>query len=146
MPEFLPESHTDFIVAVLPKFGFVGMMLPMAVYFPLSCAVSIFVTAQTLHRLLAAPTMTFFIYIFVNVEYRWPLPVVAFRCPDQLRGTSGHPDGGFLCADVDSHPPPDDLGAAAGTRLYRNGESPPGTCYTLPVSNDRPTETIQGES
>ncbi len=32
--EFLPESHTDFIVAVLAEeFGSVGMMLQMAVYF-----------------------------------------------------------------------------------------------------------------
>jgi rod shape determining protein RodA len=93
--EFLPESHTDFIVAVLAEeFGFVGMMLLMAVYFLiiLRC-LYISVTAQdSFSRLLAgALTMTFFIYIFVNVGMvSGLLPVVGVPLPlISYGGTSG---------------------------------------------------------
>ena len=93
--EFLPESHTDFIVAVLAEeFGFVGMMLLMAVYFLiiLRC-LYIAVSAQDSYaRLLAgALTMTFFIYIFVNVGMvSGLLPVVGVPLPlISYGGTSG---------------------------------------------------------
>ncbi|QBM17980.1 peptidoglycan glycosyltransferase MrdB [Marinobacter sp. JH2] len=93
--EFLPESHTDFIVAVLAEeFGFVGMLLLMALYFLviLRC-LFIAVSAQDSYaRLLAgALTMTFFIYIFVNVGMvSGLLPVVGVPLPlISYGGTSG---------------------------------------------------------
>lgn len=88
--EFLPESHTDFIVAVLAEeFGFVGMALLMGVYLLiLTRCLYIAANAQdSFSRLLAgALTMTFFIYIFVNVGMvsgllpvvGVPLPLVSF--------------------------------------------------------------------
>lgn len=84
--EFLPESHTDFIVAVLAEeFGFVGICLLMAVYLMiLMRCLFIAVNAQdTFSRLLAgALTMTFFIYIFVNVGMvSGLLPVVGVPLP-----------------------------------------------------------------
>lgn len=93
--EFLPESHTDFIVAVLAEeFGFVGMMLLMAVYFLIIVrCLYIAVAAQDSYaRLLAgALTMTFFIYIFVNVGMvSGLLPVVGVPLPlISYGGTSG---------------------------------------------------------
>ncbi len=84
--EFLPESHTDFIVAVLAEeFGFIGMLLLLTVYFLiiLRC-LYISVTAQdSFSRLVAgALTMTFFIYIFVNIGMvSGLLPVVGVPLP-----------------------------------------------------------------
>lgn len=84
--EFLPESHTDFIVAVLAEeFGFVGMLLLLTVYFLiiLRC-LYISVTAQdSFSRLVAgALTMTFFIYVFVNIGMvSGLLPVVGVPLP-----------------------------------------------------------------
>ncbi|MBN7771552.1 rod shape-determining protein RodA [Marinobacter daepoensis] len=84
--EFLPESHTDFIVAVLAEeFGFIGMVLLLAVYFLiiLRC-LYIAVTAQdSFCRLVAgALTMTFFIYVFVNIGMvSGLLPVVGVPLP-----------------------------------------------------------------
>jgi len=93
--EFLPESHTDFIVAVLAEeFGFVGMMILMALYFLiiLRC-LYIAVTAQdSFGRLVAgALTMTFFIYVFVNIGMvSGLLPVVGVPLPlISYGGTSG---------------------------------------------------------
>lgn len=93
--EFLPESHTDFIVAVLAEeFGFIGMLLLMTLYFLiiLRC-LYISVTAQdSFSRLLAgALTMTFFIYVFVNVGMvSGLLPVVGVPLPlVSYGGTSG---------------------------------------------------------
>ncbi len=84
--EFLPESHTDFIVAVLAEeFGFIGISILMTVYFLiiLRC-LYIAVTAQdSFSRLLAgALTMTFFIYVFVNVGMvSGLLPIVGVPLP-----------------------------------------------------------------
>jgi len=84
--EFLPESHTDFIVAVLAEeFGFIGMLILLSVYFLiiLRC-LFIAVTAQdSFSRLVAgALTMTFFIYVFVNVGMvSGLLPVVGVPLP-----------------------------------------------------------------
>jgi len=93
--EFLPESHTDFIVAVLAEeFGFVGMLVLLTVYFLiiLRC-LYISVSAQdSFSRLLAgALTMTFFIYIFVNIGMvSGMLPVVGVPLPlVSYGGTSG---------------------------------------------------------
>lgn len=84
--EFLPESHTDFIVAVLAEeFGFIGMLALITLYFLiiLRC-LYIAVTAQdSFSRLLAgALTMTFFLYVFVNVGMvSGLLPVVGVPLP-----------------------------------------------------------------
>lgn len=84
--EFLPESHTDFIVAVLAEeFGFIGILVLLSVYFLiiLRCFY-ISVTAQdSFSRLVAgALTMTFFIYVFVNVGMvSGLLPVVGVPLP-----------------------------------------------------------------
>lgn len=84
--EFLPESHTDFIVAVLAEeFGFIGMLALITLYFLiiLRC-LYISVTAQdSFSRLLAgALTMTFFLYVFVNVGMvSGLLPVVGVPLP-----------------------------------------------------------------
>ena len=84
--EFLPESHTDFIVAVLAEeFGFIGMLVLLTMYFLiiLRC-LYIAVTAQdSFSRLLAgALTMTFFIYVFVNIGMvSGLLPIVGVPLP-----------------------------------------------------------------
>lgn len=84
--EFLPESHTDFIVAVLAEeFGFVGVLSLMGLYLLiiLRC-LYIAVNAQdSFSRLLAgALSMTFFIYVFVNVGMvSGLLPVVGVPLP-----------------------------------------------------------------
>lgn len=84
--EFLPESHTDFIVAVLAEeFGFVGMMVLLAVYLLiiLRCLFIATTAQDSFSRLLAgALTMTFFIYVFVNVGMvSGLLPVVGVPLP-----------------------------------------------------------------
>lgn len=84
--EFLPESHTDFIVAVLAEeFGFVGIFALMSLYLlVLLRCLYIAVNAQdSFSRLLAgALSMTFFIYVFVNVGMvSGLLPVVGVPLP-----------------------------------------------------------------
>lgn len=84
--EFLPESHTDFIVAVLAEeFGFVGVMILLAVYLLiiLRCLYIATTAQDSFSRLLAgALTMTFFIYVFVNVGMvSGLLPVVGVPLP-----------------------------------------------------------------
>ncbi len=84
--EFLPERHTDFIFAVLgEEFGFYGILLLLAIYlFIISRGFFISVKAQdTYTRLLAgAITLTFFVYIFVNIAMvTGILPVVGLPLP-----------------------------------------------------------------
>ncbi|MFC4259405.1 rod shape-determining protein RodA [Marinobacter lacisalsi] len=84
--EFLPESHTDFIVAVLAEeFGFVGLLVLLAAYLLiiLRC-LYIAVNAQdSFSRVLAgALTMTFFVYIVVNIGMvSGLLPIVGVPLP-----------------------------------------------------------------
>ncbi|MVW76793.1 rod shape-determining protein RodA [Pseudomonas sp. R-22-3w-18] len=84
--DFLPESHTDFIIAVLAEeFGLVGVCLLLLLYMLLlaRCLV-ITVQAQTLFaKLLAgALSMTFFVYVFVNIGMvSGLLPVVGVPLP-----------------------------------------------------------------
>lgn len=84
--DFLPESHTDFIIAVLAEeFGLVGVCLLLLVY-SLLIARGLFITvqAQTLFgKLLAgALTMTFFVYVFINIGMvSGLLPVVGVPLP-----------------------------------------------------------------
>lgn len=84
--EFLPESHTDFIVAVLAEeFGFVGMMILLALYLMiiLRCLYIAVYAQDSFSRLVAgALTMTFFIYVFVNVGMvSGLLPIVGVPLP-----------------------------------------------------------------
>ena len=84
--DFLPESHTDFIIAVLAEeFGLVGVCLLLVLYLLLIArGLTITVQAQTLFgKLLAgALTMTFFVYVFVNIGMvSGLLPVVGVPLP-----------------------------------------------------------------
>ncbi|WP_275287583.1 rod shape-determining protein RodA [Halomonas elongata] len=88
--EFLPERHTDFIVAVLgEEFGLVGMLAFLFLYLLIVCrGLWLAGTAQeTFGRLLAGSIiLTFFIYVFVNIGMvsgilpvvGVPLPLVSF--------------------------------------------------------------------
>ena len=84
--DFLPESHTDFIIAVLgEEFGLVGICLLLLVYLlVIGRGLTITAQAQTLFgKLLAGSiTMTFFVYVFVNIGMvSGLLPVVGVPLP-----------------------------------------------------------------
>ncbi|MBD9482684.1 rod shape-determining protein RodA [Pseudomonas sp. PDM14] len=84
--DFLPESHTDFIIAVLSEeFGLVGVCILLFVYLLLiGRGLVITAQAQTLFgKLLAGSlTMTFFVYVFVNIGMvSGLLPVVGVPLP-----------------------------------------------------------------
>ncbi len=88
--EFLPESQTDFIIAVLAEeLGLVGVMGLLILYLLIAGrGVMISIQAQdTFGRLLAGSiTFTFFIYVFVNIGMvsgivpvvGVPLPLVSY--------------------------------------------------------------------
>ncbi|WNK19140.1 rod shape-determining protein RodA [Halomonas piscis] len=84
--EFLPERHTDFIVAVLgEEFGLIGMIALLALYFVIVCR-GLWLAAgvqDTFGRLMAGSViLTFFIYVFVNVGMvSGILPVVGVPLP-----------------------------------------------------------------
>ncbi|WP_299315886.1 rod shape-determining protein RodA [uncultured Halomonas sp.] len=84
--EFLPERHTDFIVAVLgEEFGLVGMLAILVLYLAIiSRGLWLAAGAQeTFGRLVAGSIiLTFFIYVFVNVGMvSGILPVVGVPLP-----------------------------------------------------------------
>ncbi|MBL4566787.1 MAG: rod shape-determining protein RodA [Porticoccus sp.] len=84
--DFLPESHTDFIIAVLAEeFGLIGVMLLMGLFMLiiLRCVVISFKAQSMFGRLLAGSiTLTFFVYIFVNMGMvSGILPVVGVPLP-----------------------------------------------------------------
>ncbi len=84
--DFLPESHTDFIIAVLAEeFGFLGVLVLIAIYLALTArGLVISVKARdSFGRLLAGSvTLTFFIYVFVNIGMvSGILPVVGVPLP-----------------------------------------------------------------
>lgn len=84
--DFLPEARTDFIVAVMgEELGFFGIFALLALYL-LIIARCLFLAADassTFGRLLAgALTMTFFVYLFVNIAMvSGLLPVVGVPLP-----------------------------------------------------------------
>lgn len=84
--EFLPERHTDFIFAVIgEEFGLMGLMVLLAVYLFIA-ARGLYIAAhgqETFERLLAGSlSLTFFIYIFVNIGMvSGILPVVGLPLP-----------------------------------------------------------------
>ncbi|MDZ7925194.1 MAG: rod shape-determining protein RodA [Marinagarivorans sp.] len=92
--DFLPESHTDFIVAVLAEeLGFKGIVLLLIGYlFIITRGLIIALKAQThFGRLLAGSvTLTFFVYVFVNMGMvSGILPIVGVPLPlVSLGGTS----------------------------------------------------------
>ncbi|MEH6626111.1 MAG: rod shape-determining protein RodA [Motiliproteus sp.] len=88
--DFLPESHTDFIIAVMAEeLGLVGLLLLLAIYLCI-IARGLYIASQaqdTFGRLLAGSlTLTFFVYVFVNIGMvsgilpvvGVPLPLVSF--------------------------------------------------------------------
>lgn len=84
--EFLPERSTDFIFAVYcEEFGMLGVLLLLCIYlFIISRGLYIAINAQhTFGRLLASGlTLTFFVYIFVNMGMvTGQLPVVGVPLP-----------------------------------------------------------------
>lgn len=84
--EFLPERSTDFIFAVFcEEFGMMGILLLLCVYlFIIVRGLFIAINAQhTFGRLLASGlTLTFFVYIFVNMGMvTGQLPVVGVPLP-----------------------------------------------------------------
>jgi len=84
--DFLPESHTDFIIAVFgEELGLVGVLTMLALYL-LVVARGLYIATQAPHtfeRLVAgALTLTFFVYVFVNVAMVCGLlPVVGVPLP-----------------------------------------------------------------
>lgn len=84
--DFLPESHTDFIIAVCAEeFGFIGVLGLLAVYLLIIFrGLFIAVKAQDSYsRILSGGlVLTFFIYIFVNIGMvSGILPVVGVPLP-----------------------------------------------------------------
>jgi len=84
--DFLPESHTDFIIAVLAEeFGLVGVMGLLGLYL-LIIGRGLFIglrAQDSFSRLLAGSlTLTFFVYVFVNMGMvSGLLPVVGVPLP-----------------------------------------------------------------
>jgi rod shape determining protein RodA len=84
--EFLPESHTDFIIAVLgEEFGLIGVLALLSIYVLIIVrGLMIGMNAQDMFsRLLAGSiTLTFFVYVFVNMGMvSGILPVVGVPLP-----------------------------------------------------------------
>lgn len=84
--DFLPESHTDFIFAVLAEeFGLLGVLLLFGLYL-IIVARGLWIAAKApdlFQRLLAGSiTLTFFVYVLVNVGMvSGVLPVVGVPLP-----------------------------------------------------------------
>ncbi len=84
--EFLPESQTDFIIAVVgEELGLVGILLLLTLYVIAIARGLVLASraANTFGRLLAgALTLTFFVYVFVNIAMvSGLLPVVGVPLP-----------------------------------------------------------------
>lgn len=84
--DFLPERHTDFIIAVLAEeFGLIGVLALLGVYLLIiTRGLHIAITASdAFGRLLAGSlTLTFFVYVFVNAAMvSGILPVVGVPLP-----------------------------------------------------------------
>lgn len=84
--DFLPESHTDFIIAVLAEeWGLRGVLALLAIYMAIILrGLVIGINAQSsFGRLLAGSiTLTFFVYVFVNMGMvSGLLPVVGVPLP-----------------------------------------------------------------
>lgn len=89
--DFLPESHTDFIVAVLAEeFGLIGIICLLILYFLIISRVLVLAwQADTLFNklVIASIGLTFFVYVFVNIGMvSGLLPVVGVPLPLVSRG------------------------------------------------------------
>lgn len=84
--DFLPESHTDFIIAVIAEeLGMIGVCLLLLLYLAI-IARGLWMAASVQHsfgRLVAGSvTLTFFVYVFVNIGMvSGLLPVVGVPLP-----------------------------------------------------------------
>ncbi|MCZ6619465.1 MAG: rod shape-determining protein RodA [Gammaproteobacteria bacterium] len=84
--EFLPEAQTDFIIAVIgEELGLVGVLALLSLYL-IVLARGLYIAAQaryTFQRLLVGTlTLTFFVYVFVNIAMvSGLLPVVGVPLP-----------------------------------------------------------------
>jgi rod shape determining protein RodA len=99
--EFLPERHTDFIIAVLAEeTGLIGVALLLALYlFIIWRGLLIAMSVEgTFSRLLASSIiLTFFVYVFVNIGMvsgllpvvGVPLPLVSFGGTSSLTLMAG---------------------------------------------------------
>jgi rod shape determining protein RodA len=89
--DFLPESHTDFIIAVLSEeLGYRGVIMLLTLYL-LITARGLWISAnaqETFGRLLgSAISITFFLYVFVNMGMvAGILPVVGVPLPMMSQG------------------------------------------------------------
>ena len=89
--DFIPESNTDFILAVLAEeFGLLGVLFLICMYlFVLvrGCYIA-YAANNTFSRLLAGSiTLTFFLYVFVNMAMvSGLLPVIGLPLPLMSRG------------------------------------------------------------
>lgn len=84
--DFLPESTTDFIIAVIgEELGFFGVLFLLVLYLAIvaRCLYTASLARETFSRLLSgALTLTFFVYVFVNVAMvSGMLPVVGVPLP-----------------------------------------------------------------
>ncbi|OUS12483.1 rod shape-determining protein RodA [Gammaproteobacteria bacterium 53_120_T64] len=84
--DFLPESHTDFIIAVLSEeFGFSGVLCLLLIYGLIilrGMVISIYAQSMFSRLLAGSITLTFFVYIFVNMGMvSGILPVVGVPLP-----------------------------------------------------------------
>lgn len=89
--DFIPESNTDFILAVLAEeFGLLGVLFLIGLYlFVLArCGYIAFSATDMFSRLLAGSiTLTFFLYVFVNMAMvSGLLPVIGLPLPLISRG------------------------------------------------------------
>lgn len=83
---FLPESHTDFIIAVLAEeFGLLGVLILLAIYLLIigRGLMIAYTTTGTFNKLVAGSvTLTFFVYVFVNMGMvSGLLPIVGVPLP-----------------------------------------------------------------
>ncbi|MEM6708300.1 MAG: rod shape-determining protein RodA [Pseudomonadota bacterium] len=84
--DFLPESRTDFIIAVIgEELGFGGVLLLLLLYLVIvaRCVHTATLARESFERLICgALTFTFFVYVFVNVAMvSGMLPVVGVPLP-----------------------------------------------------------------
>jgi rod shape determining protein RodA len=84
--DFLPEGHTDFIIAVLAEeFGFIavlGLICLYALIILRGLAISLGASSMFGRLLAGSITLTFFVYVFVNMSMvAGLLPVVGVPLP-----------------------------------------------------------------
>lgn len=84
--DFLPESHTDFIIAVLSEeFGFLAVLGLLALYVLIvlrGLAISLAAPSMFGRLLAGAMSLTFFLYVFVNMGMvAGLLPIVGVPLP-----------------------------------------------------------------